>query len=68
MSKQQNLNTIKTMKRYIKPASELINLEMGVMIAASTTPGLDSSKKEDPGTARSPIWRNMDSSSDSRLF
>lgn len=70
MSKQQNLNTIKTMKRYIKPASELIDLEMGVMIAASTTPGLDGSeeKKEDPGTARSPIWRNMDSSSDSRLF
>lgn len=56
------------MKRYIKPASELIDLEMGMMIAASPTPGLDSSKKEDPGTARSPIWRNMDSSSDSRLF
>ena len=58
------------MKRYIKPASELIDLEMGVMIAASTTMGLDSSeeKKEDPGSARSPIWRNMDSSSDSRLF
>ena len=59
------------MKRYIKPASELIDLEMGVMIAASTSstpPELDSSKKEDPGTARSPIWRNMDSSSDSRLF
>lgn len=58
------------MKRYIKPASELIDLEMGVMIAASTTPGLDGSeeKKEDPGTARSPIWRNMDSSNDSSLF
>lgn len=59
------------MKRYIKPASELIDLEMGMMIAASTsstTPELDGSKKEDPGTARSPIWRNMDSSSDSRLF
>ena len=43
---------------------------MGVMIAASTTPGLDGSeeKRADPGTARSPIWRNMDSSSDSRLF
>ena len=69
MSKQQPLNTIKTMKRYIKPASELIDLEMGVMIAASdTTMELDSSKKEDPGTARSPIWRNMNSSNDSRLF
>ena len=70
MNKQQNLNTIKTMKRYIKPASELIDLEMGVMIAASDTPGLDGSeeKRADPGTARSPIWRNMDSSSDSRLF
>ncbi|MGM9694816.1 MAG: hypothetical protein ACI3YC_07390 [Alloprevotella sp.] len=58
------------MKRYIKPASELIDLEMGVMIAASNTPGLDGSNgsKEDPGTARSPIWRNMDSSDDSRLF
>ena len=57
------------MKRYIKPASELIDLEMGVMIAASdTTMELDSSKKEAPGTARSPIWRNMDSSNASRLF
>lgn len=56
------------MKRYIKPASELIDLEMGVMIAASPTPELDGSKKEDPSSARSPIWRNMDSSSDSRLF
>ena len=70
MSKQQNLNTIKTMKRYIKPASELIDLEMGMMIAASPTPRLDDSdeKREDPGSARSPIWRNMDSSNDSRLF
>lgn len=60
------------MKRYIKPASELIDLEMGVMIAASsdTTPVLNNTEgnKEDPGTARSPIWRNMDSSNDSRLF
>lgn len=57
------------MKRYIKPASELIDLEMGMMIAASTTTmELDGSKREDPGSARSPIWRNMDSSSDSRLF
>ena len=69
MSKQQNLNTIKTMKRYIKPASELIDLEMGVMIAASdTTLRLDDGKKEDASVARSPIWRNMDSSNDSRLF
>ena len=68
MSKQQNLNTIKTMKRYIKPASELIDLEMGVMIAASDTPGLDNSKKEDPGTARSPIWRNMENEGNEPLF
>ena len=71
MSKQQNLNTIKTMKRYIKPASELIDLEMGVMIAASdTTPVLNNTEgnKEDASVSRSPIWRNMDSSSDSRLF
>ena len=68
MSKQQNLNTIKTMKRYIKPASELIDLEMGVMIAASTTPGLDSSKKEDPGTARSPIWRHMENEGNEPLL
>ena len=72
MNKQQNLNTIKTMKRYIKPASELIDLEMGVMIAASsdTTPVLNNTEgnKEDAGVARSPIWRNMDSSNDSRLF
>ena len=32
MSKQQNLNTIKTMKRYIKPASELIDLENVIQI------------------------------------
>ena len=59
------------MKRYIKPASELIDLEMGVMIAASdTTLELDNREgnKGDAGVARSPIWRNMDSSSDSRLF
>ncbi|MDD6774879.1 MAG: hypothetical protein PUD98_04640 [Bacteroidales bacterium] len=60
------------MKRYIKPASELIDLEMGVMIAASsdTTPVLNNTEgnKEDAGVARSPIWRNMDSSNDSRLF
>ena len=69
MSKQQNLNTIKTMKRYIKPASELIDLEMGVMIAASdTTMELDSSKKEDPGTARSPIWRHMENDGNEPLF
>ena len=70
MNKQQNLNTIKTMKRYIKPASELIDLEMGVMIAASdtTTLGLDSSKNEDPGTARSPIWRNMENEGNEPLF
>lgn len=64
MSKQQNLNTIKTMKRYIKPASELIDLEMGVMIAASdtTTLGLDNREgnKGDAGVARSPIWRHME--------
>ena len=66
MNKQQNLNTIKTMKRYIKPASELIDLEMGVMIAASpsdtTTWGLDNREgnKGDAGVARSPIWRHME--------
>ena len=66
MSKQQNLNTIKTMKRYIKPASELIDLEMGVMIAASpsdtTTLGLDNTEgnKGDAGDARSPIWHHME--------
>ena len=72
MSKQQNLNTIKTMKRYIKPASELIDLEMGVMIAASsdTTPELNDSgdKKEDASGARSPIWRHMDNDGNEPLF
>ena len=51
------------MKRYIKPASELIDLEMGVMIAASdTTPVLNDldDKKVDAGVARSPIWRHME--------
>ena len=52
------------MKRYIKPASELIELEMGVMIAASdtTTPVLNNTEgnKEDAGVARSPIWRHME--------
>ena len=65
MSKQQNLNTIKTMKRYIKPASELIDLEMGVMIAASpsdTTPVLNNSDDniEKASFGRSPIWRHME--------
>lgn len=65
MSKQQNLNTIKTMKRYIKPASELIDLEMGVMIAASasdTTPVLNNSGDniEKASFGRSPIWRHME--------
>ena len=69
MSKQQNLNTIKTMKRYIKPASELIDLEMGVMIAASdTTLRLDDGKKGDAGVARSPIWRHMDNDGNEPLF
>ena len=52
------------MKRYIKPASELIDLEMGVMIAASdtTTLGLDNTEGNngDAGVARSPIWRHME--------
>ena len=58
------------MKRYIKPASELIDLEMGVMIAASDTPGLDSSegKKGDAGGARSPIWRHMENGGNEPLF
>ena len=64
MNKQQNLNTIKTMKRYIKPASELIDLEMGVMIAASdtTTPVLNNSSDniEKASFGRSPIWRHME--------
>lgn len=74
MSKQQNLNTIKTMKRYIKPASELIDLEMGVMIAASpsdtTPPGLDNREgnKGDAGGARSPIWRHMENDGNEPLF
>ena len=69
MSKQQNLNTIKTMKRYIKPASELIDLEMRVMIAASdTTLRLDDGKKGDAGVARSPIWRHMENDGNEPLF
>ena len=71
MNKQQNLNTIKTMKRYIKPASELIDLEMGVMIAASdTTPVLNNTEgnKEDAGVARSPIWRHMENDGNAPLF
>ena len=69
MNKQQNLNTIKTMKRYIKPASEPIDLEMGVMIAASD-PGLDNAenKKEDSSGARSPIWRHMENDGNEPLF
>ena len=72
MNKQQNINTIKTMKRYIKPASELIELEMGVMIAASdtTTPVLNNTEgnKEDAGVARSPIWRHMENDGNAPLF
>ena len=58
------------MKRYIKPASELIDLEMGVMIAASTTPGLDNREgnKGDAGVARSPIWRHMENDGNEPLF
>lgn len=61
------------MKRYIKPASELIDLEMGVMIAASTsstTPELNNSEgnKEDAGDARSPIWRHMENDGNAPLF
>ena len=53
------------MKRYIKPASELIDLEMGVMIAASpseTTPVLNNSGDniEKASFGRSPIWRHME--------
>ncbi|MCI7167519.1 MAG: hypothetical protein MR980_02290 [Bacteroidales bacterium] len=52
------------MKRYIKPASELIDLEMGVMIAASsdTTPELNNSGDniEKASFGRSPIWRHME--------
>ena len=71
MSKQQNLNTIKTMKRYIKPASELIDLEMGVMIAASdTTLELDNTEgnRGNWGDARSPIWRHMENDGNEPLF
>ena len=72
MNKQQNLNTIKTMKRYIKPASELIDLEMGVMIAASdtTTPVLNNTEgnKEDASVSRSPIWRHMENGGNESLF
>ena len=61
------------MKRYIKPASELIDLEMGVMIAASpsdTTPGLNDSgdMQEDASGARSPIWRHMENEGNEPLF
>ena len=59
------------MKRYIKPASELIDLEMGVMIAASdTTPGLNNSegKRADENYARSPIWRHMENDGNAPLF
>lgn len=50
------------MKRYIKPASELIDLEMGVMIAASDTTSVlnDSGEKEEASVGRSPIWRHME--------
>ena len=59
------------MKRYIKPASELIDLEMGVMIAASpsdTTLRLDDGNKEDASVARSPIWRHMENDGNAPLF
>lgn len=60
------------MKRYIKPASEPIDLEMGVMIAASsdTPPGLNNTEgnKEDAGDARSPIWRHMENDGNDPLF
>ena len=59
------------MKRYIKPASEPIDLEMGVMIAASdTNPELDNAedKKEDASGGRSPIWRHMDNDGNEPLF
>ena len=57
------------MKRYIKPASEPIDLEMGVMIAASD-PGLDNAenKKEDSSGGRSPIWRHMENDGNEPLF
>ena len=59
------------MKRYIKPASELIDLEMGVMIAASdTTLELDNTEgnRGNWGDARSPIWRHMDNDGNEPLF
>ena len=60
------------MKRYIKPASELIDLEMGVMIAASpsdTTPVLnDSGEKEEASGGRSPIWHHMENDGNEPLF
>ena len=61
------------MKRYIKPASELIDLEMGVMIAASpsdTTPVLNNTEgnKEDASVSRSPIWRHMENDGNEPLF
>ena len=57
------------MKRYIKPASELIDLEMGVMIAASdTTLRLDDGNEEDASVARSPIWRHMENDGNEPLF
>ena len=60
------------MKRYIKPASELIDLEMGVMIAASdtTTLGLDNTEgnKEDASVSRSTIWRHMENEGNAPLF
>ena len=57
------------MKRYIKPASEPIDLEMGVMIAASdTTLRLDDGNKEDASVARSPIWRHMENDGNEPLF
>ena len=57
------------MKRYIKPASEPIDLEMGVMIAASD-PELDNAEdnKEDAGGGRSPIWRHMENDGNAPLF
>ena len=57
------------MKRYIKPASELIDLEMGVMIAASI-PDLDNAEnnKDDAVGGRSPIWRHMENDGNDPLF
>ena len=60
------------MKRYIKPASELIDLEMGVMIAASSdnNPELNDSgdMKENVSGGRSPIWRHMENDGNEPLF